>query len=100
MYKKKSCVRPTLVFYARRNPSNEGKRRVGITVSRKIGKANVRNRAKRRLREVFLANQSRLAEGIDIVMVARFKTAQAPFEFLVKDFLKAAEELGVLKNTD
>lgn len=100
LYKKKSCARPTLVLYARHNSANGSGRRIGITVSRKIGKANVRNRAKRRLREVFLANQSRLAEGTDIVIVARFKTAQAPFELLVKDFLKAAEELGILKNTD
>ena len=100
LYKQNSVARPTLVLYARRNKASGSGVRLGITVSRKIGKANVRNRAKRRLREVFLANQSHLAEGLDIVIVARFKTAEAPFGQLAHDFLKAAEELGILKSAD
>ena len=39
-----SCVRPTLVVYAR--PNNLGFNRLGVTVTKKIGKAHIRNRAK------------------------------------------------------
>lgn len=98
LYKSASQARPTLVLYARHNKRNGGNIRLGITVSRKIGKANVRNRAKRRLSEVYLANKDRLIGGLDIVVVARMKTAEAPFGKLGRDFLTAADELGILKS--
>ena len=43
-----------LVLYARRNRA--GGNRVGITVSKKLGKAHLRNRVRRRLREVYRLN--------------------------------------------
>ena len=39
-----------LVLYARKNRT--GGNRVGVTVSKKLGKAHVRNRTRRRIREV------------------------------------------------
>jgi ribonuclease P protein component len=45
--------------------------RLGVVVSRKLGKATVRNRAKRLLREAFRRNQDRLTQGLDLVLVAR-----------------------------
>lgn len=41
--------------------------RIGLVVSRKVGKATIRSRAKRVLREVFRLNRGRLAFGIDLV---------------------------------
>lgn len=45
--------------------------RLGLSVSRKVGKAVVRNRWKRRLREAFRLERSGLPEGIDLVCVPR-----------------------------
>lgn len=92
----KTYAMPTLVVYARKNglPRN----RVGITVSKKIGKANVRNRAKRRLREVYRTNLSGLNVGYDIILVARSRTPFAKYPRLVQDFLSATREVGVLKD--
>ena len=92
----KSCARPTLVLYARQNGTSGN--RLGITVSKKIGKAHLRNRAKRRLREVFRLNSSSLKSGYDFVVVSRGRTPYAPFAALCEDFLLAAKDVGVLNN--
>ena len=47
----RSAVTPFLVLYCR--PNRLGRNRLGITVSTKLGGAVVRNRARRRLREVY-----------------------------------------------
>ena len=67
--KGKSAASPLLVVYCRRNgrPCN----RLGITVSKKVGKAVHRNKLRRRLREAYRLSEARLVRGWDIVVVAR-----------------------------
>ncbi len=83
-----------LVLYARRNRTATN--RVGITVSKKLGKANVRNRVRRRLREVYRLNEEKFQSGWDIVVVARTRAIHAPFEKLTDSYLRAAEKAGIL----
>jgi len=45
--------------------------RLGLSVSRKVGGAAVRNRWKRLLREAFRLNRSQLPEGVDLVVIPR-----------------------------
>jgi len=56
-----------------------GTARVGFTVSRKVGKAVVRNRVRRRLREVVRTHPELLSEGVDHVIIAYDSAAQAEF---------------------
>lgn len=84
-----------LVLYARKNRTDTN--RVGITVSKKLGKANVRNRVRRRLREVYRLNEEKFQHGWDIVVVARTRAIHAPFEKLVENYLSAAGKAGILK---
>ena len=95
LYSSKGTANSYFVLYARRNRS--AMNRVGITVSKKLGKANVRNRIRRRLREVYRLNEDKFQSGWDIVIVARTRAIHAPFEKLTESYLRAAEKAGILK---
>jgi len=84
-----------LVLYARKNKTGEN--RVGITVSKKLGKAHVRNRVRRRFREVYRLNEEKFQPGWDIVVVARTKSIHADFGKLTAAYLQLAEKAGILK---
>jgi ribonuclease P protein component len=58
--------------------------RLGIAATRKIGGAVVRNRAKRRVRELFRHNKPSTA--LDVVVVPRRELAEAPFATLEIEF--------------
>jgi len=73
-----------------------GPTRLGLAISRKVGGAVVRNRLRRRLREVFRAERSRLQPGWDIVIVPRRQAAGAGFAALRADLLSALERAGLL----
>jgi ribonuclease P protein component len=45
--------------------------RLGVTVSRRVGSAVVRNRVKRRIREWFRQDRARLKRELDLVVIAR-----------------------------
>ena len=83
-----------LALYARRNRTDTN--RVGITVSKKLGHAVVRNRVRRRLREVYRIHEDRFAPGWDIVVVARKKAITTDFQTLTEAYLQLAEKAGIL----
>ena len=87
-----------LVLYARKNRSQCN--RIGITVSKKLGKAHVRNRVRRRLREVYRLNEEKFQCGWDIVIVARSRAVDAPFDKLTANFLSLSDKLGLLHKDD
>lgn len=66
---------PLLVLYLA--PNELERTRVGITVSGRVGKAVVRNRVRRRLREALGQRFARLPHGTDVVVAARPASAQA-----------------------
>ena len=66
----RSSANRHLVLYAFPNGSS-GPPRVGMSVSRKVGGAVERNHVKRLLREAFAAAEGELADGQDVVVVAR-----------------------------
>ena len=90
-----SAVSGSMVVYCRKN--RLGRTRLGITASTKIGGAVTRNRARRRLREVYRLNQDKLQVGWDIILVARGRTVTASWKELNDTFLRSCRKLNILE---
>ena len=95
LYNTKGVANSYLVLYARRNRLQRNE--VGITVSKKLGGAVVRNRTRRRLREVYRLNEERFTPGWDIVVVARSRSVNADFDKLTEAYLSLAAKSGLLR---
>jgi ribonuclease P protein component len=76
--------------------ADETRARVGIVTTRKVGMAVVRNRIRRRIREVFRLHQFDLITGVWLVTVARPSAAKASFRELERDWLRLAERASIL----
>ena len=70
--------------------------RAGFVTSRAVGSAAVRNRVRRRLREIVRKHQHEIATGIWIVTIARAKAAAATYQQLEGEWLRLAKRASIL----
>lgn len=97
LYRKgKSAVGGGMVMYCHKNKL--GHNRLGLTASVKLGHAVVRNRSRRRLREVYRLNQENLKKGYDIILVARTRTVTSSWKELNDTFMKLSRKLDLLED--
>ncbi len=68
--------------------------RLGVTVSRKVGGAVVRNRIKRLAREHFRLNQRLLQRPMDINLIAKKAAGRQPNQAIFKALKKIFSELS------
>jgi ribonuclease P protein component len=69
--------------------------RLGFTVTRKVGNAVQRNRARRRLRAASALMADHAAPGYDYVLIGRAGTLTRPFAELGEDLTTALKKLGL-----
>lgn len=62
---------------------------MGITVSKRVGGAVVRNRVKRLVREVFRRHRARLAPPRSVLVIARPAAAEAAYAEVERELLRA-----------
>ena len=93
-----SAANRYLVLYCRPNGSRSN--RVGLTVSAKLGHAVVRNRLRRRLREIYRLHESSFRRGYDLVVVARSRSVDADYRQLEKAYLSLARRLQIFEEAD
>jgi len=69
-------------------PAAAGASRFGISVKKALGGAVVRNRIRRRIREILRRNQTEIPQGWDIVIHPRSSVARAEFAPLEAELLR------------
>ena len=75
---------------------NSGPCRVGLITSRRVGSAVVRNRVRRRLREIVRRHQHDLRRDLWIVLIAKREAASASYGSLEDEWLRLARRASIL----
>ena len=70
--------------------------RIGLITSRRVGGAVVRNRVRRRLREIVRAARPQIVTGTWVTLIARQAAAQASFQILMAEWQQLAQRSLIL----
>lgn len=81
-----SVANRQLVLYVYKNEETKHFR-AGISVSKKIGRAVVRNKLKRRLKEIVRLHAQHIPQGVDLVLIVRPQAVQLTYQELAKSFV-------------
>ena len=93
---------PGLVLQSRQRKNTESRSldgiRIGFTVTKKVGNAVIRNRARRRLKSAALDVMARHGQNLtDYVLIGRVGTLKRPYALLVADLETAMQKLNAYR---
>jgi ribonuclease P protein component len=87
--KRRSSAHFTVFFRANELPHS----RFGFSIKRELGSAVVRNRMRRRLREIVRCHRTEIPAGWDIVIHPKSAVAKAEFAALTTDLLRLLKSM-------
>lgn len=96
--KGKSKANDSLVLYVLENGTDV--RRIGITVSKKVGNSVIRSRVKRIIKEAYRLQEKHLKQGVDYVFIARNPAREKKSTDMEIAIKRLAERLKVYQNSD
>ena len=76
--------------------NNESSFRAGFIVSRAVGSATLRNRIRRRLREIVRRHQHRVRRDLWMVVIATPNSKRATYQALEDEWLRLAKRASIL----
>ncbi|WP_314970809.1 ribonuclease P protein component [Peptostreptococcus stomatis] len=92
----KSLADRNLVIYTMKNKSD--KSRVGISISKKVGKAHERNRIRRCIKEAYRLNiDDKVLGGYDLVFIARINAADKDYKELERSLKYICKKANIIK---
>ena len=95
--KQEGCAqRGKLMLLAALSVQNAGASRVGFVTTRRLSNATVRNRVRRRLREIVRQHQHDLRRDFWNVIIARRDAADASYRVLEDEWLRLAKRASIL----
>lgn len=92
----KSTANMQFVVYVLPRPQNEYFR-LGVSVSKKLGNAVVRNRLRRIMKEIVRLNKDAITDKVDFVVIARKPAADMEYEEMRKSMLHVLKRASLLK---
>jgi ribonuclease P protein component, eubacterial len=85
----------TLTIGFLKNAEPNATARAGFITSKRVGNAVVRNRTRRRLREIFRKHQHEIRDGIWIVTIASARAARGTFRALEDEWLRLGRRASI-----
>lgn len=93
---KKSKANAFLVIYKMKNDYDYS--RLGISVSKKVGNAIIRNKIRRRLKEIFRLNEHKIKQRYDIIVIVRVRAKNITYWDLEKNFTYLLQKSNLIKS--
>ena len=94
--KGKSLANRLLVMYVVKNKKYTDTNRLGISVSKKVGKSVVRSRVTRLIKESYRLSEEDIKQGYDIVVIARVSANGADYREINKALLSLLKKHDLL----